>query len=501
MTLKVLHLDDDLIILDRFAEILKKQKTISQKTISVESFHDTSKFFERLKSTTVPDVVLIDVHLEGQKLTGVEIARMVREQLSNVVLLVVSSSRDSKIIRDCLRAGADDFVSKEVEPVELATRIEASLDHKERAKESKARSQKQTTKISSGATMDAIERRVESLIRSAVNCIYIEGESGTGKEVVANLFAAALPANVPFVRVNCGAIAPTLIASELFGHVKGSFTGAQSDKAGLIESADGGWIFLDEVATLPTDAQVSLLRTIDNQSIRRVGSNAERPLQFRVISATNEPLSELVEVGKFRKDLWQRLRETQINLPPLRERKHEIPQLVEFFLASMRGGPYQLAPTVLDTLKSYDWADGNIRELRNVLRAMTEQSVGSLLTPKSIPERIWDALDEASEEKLGKSVSGETGTNTGTHHLTLQWSGARPSIDTLAQLLLVEILKQEHRQHGQLSLRGLGKALGMAKSTLATRLKGLVEDRILSQEDLGSMLKISGNNLKDDQNE
>lgn len=490
--LRILHLDDDLTILDRFSDILKNQKTISGKSPLVQSVDKVEVFFENVRAKRPPEVVLIDVHLEGHFQTGVEIARTARIELPDAVILMVSGTRDSKIIRECLRAGADDFVSKDVEASELATRIEASLDGKTLAKTLDPLPQEGIS--FSGATMNTLRQRVPAIINSAVNCVYIEGESGTGKEVVANLFAAALAKSIPFVRLNCGSIAPTLLASELFGHVRGAFTGAQTDKAGLIESADKGWIFLDEVATLPTDAQVALLRAIDNQSIRRVGATVERPVQFRVISATNEPLSDLVEAGKFRKDLWQRLRETHISLPPLRQRRSEIPELIEFFLSTMRGGPYQLAPTVKDTLISYDWPEGNVRELRNVLRAMTEKAVSGLLTPKSIPERIWDTLDAPPNASLKMSTGQSDSHNT--NEVRISWNGERPSFDVLSQLMLLEVIRLEHRRQGALSLRGLGKSLGVAKSTIATRIKALVEDKIISQDELNTMLKTSS--LKDE---
>lgn len=486
MTIRVVHLDDDEIILERFAQILNKG--ILGRSVIIDSIHKVEEFMNRFKGKNVPDVVLIDVFLENEAKTGLELAEFVRLRSPHTVILMVSSAKDIKTIRGSLKAGADDFVSKDVKPIELMARIEAALES--RAEKNISGTEGKGTELAplaiSGSTIASIKLRVPAIIQSAVNCVYVEGESGTGKEVVANLFAARLAKGVPFVRLNCGSIAPTLLSSELFGHTKGAFTGAAIDKSGLIEAADGGWIFLDEVATLPVDAQIALLRAIDNQAIRRVGSNSERPVQFRVISATNEPLQEMVAQGKFRRDLWQRLRETYIKLPPLRARKHEISELIDFFLTTMRGGPYQLAPAVQDALTAYDWIEGNIRELRNCLRAMTEKSVNGILTPKSIPEHIWEAI-EASD--TGKPKSSTLPINDRLNEIRLSWSGTRPSIELLADQLLLEILRVEYQSQGPLSLRTAGKALGIPKSTIGSRLKRLVDNGLILETDLQQMMK------------
>jgi DNA-binding NtrC family response regulator len=486
--LEVLHLDDDITVLERFAKVLTNQLKSSHVHCAVTSCDDIAAFKKSLQKSF--DVVLIDVHLEDQEETGVDLARLTREFMPNAVVMMVSSTRDSKIIRDCLRAGADDFVSKDAEAAEVITRIESSLEGRLISETSDIDSGRSLTVA--GATLAAIKARVPAILNSAINCVYVEGESGAGKEVVANLFAAQLPVNVPFIRVNCGAITPTLLMSELFGHVRGSFTGANTDKSGLLESANGGWIFLDEVATLPVDAQISLLRAIDNQAIRRVGANQEKPMSFRVISATNEPLEEMVKAGKFRKDLWQRLRETHISIPPLRERKQEIPDLIKLFLSSMRGGPYQLAPTVADTLMAYDWAEGNVRELRNVLRAMTEKSVGGLLTPKSIPERIWEGLDK---KPLKDRRAADRTDYVMPFEVRLRWNGAQPEFERLTHMLFLELLKREFVKSGPMSLRSLGAALGVAKSSVSTKLRALVDENLVTQSELNAMLKSS---TKDD---
>ena len=332
MTIQIYHLDDDVQILERMERILSKN--MMGHPIKTHGFESLTEFEKSLSGKPHVDIFILDAHLGDSPLKsdpliadGPRIAATCRERYPESLIFICSSATDIKTIRASLQMGANDFIAKESKPDEILSRIESAL--RERSQNGRPLADDHREHV--GSTLAAISLRAPNLINSAVNCIYIEGESGTGKEVAAATFERALPAGTPFVKVNCGAIAASLIASELFGYAKGAFTGATTDKAGLIEASDKGWIFLDEIATLPSEAQVSLLRAIDNQAVRRVGSTVERQVSFRVISATNESLEELVEQGKFRKDLWQRLRETQINLPPLRERRHEIPELIDFF--------------------------------------------------------------------------------------------------------------------------------------------------------------------------
>ncbi len=167
-----------------------------------------------------------------------------------------------------------------------------------------------------------------------------------------------------------------------------------------MEAASGGWLFLDEVASLSSAAQIALLRVLENQEIIRVGETQARKVKVRILSATNEPLAEMVKAGKFRRDLWQRLVEEEIILPPLRESKEEIPALIEHFCKKMDGCPYSIFPEAIDVLKSYGWADGNVRELRNTLRAITILHVKKTLSISAMPQRVWKALETLGDRPI-----------------------------------------------------------------------------------------------------
>lgn len=326
-----------------------------------------------------------------------------------------------------------------------------------------------------GEFMQGVALRVPLILSSAISSVLVEGESGTGKEVVADLFAASLPFDVPFIKVNCGAISPSLLESELFGHCKGAFTGATHDKKGLIESAAGGWLFLDEVATLSPSAQAALLRALENQEILRVGETEVRSIQFKLLSAANESLEALVANGRFRKDLWQRLREAEILLPPLRDRPMEIEALASHFCQTMPGGPYVIEPAALKILKDFSWKEGNIRELRNCLRAMTESRTDNLLSLNSIPRRIVENTLCQDYVSLATQLQNVT-----------QWPSADDTLlfEPLAEKLLCLLLRRAALREKRPSVRALARALGLSRGTVGTRIRELALKGLLTPSEV-----------------
>jgi DNA-binding NtrC family response regulator len=466
-------LDDEAQILERFERLLGSQFPSAR----IKCFFDANDFKEAIAKSPPVDVFVIDAFLDrSQNPTGLGVVEFCRRLYPSAVIVLSSSSADLRLIRDSIGRGADDFVAKEASPETVLATVSTLLQAYDERKQ--GQSEKLATYV--GKTMKDIALRVPRVLQSAVNCVYIEGESGSGKEIVANLFEKALSPGVPFVKLNCAALSPQLISSELFGHVKGAFTGAIADKEGLLGAADGGWIFLDEIALLPVEAQGALLRALDNHTLRRLGSNKDQPLDIRVISATNESLAKKVEEGAFRKDLWQRLCETVITVPPLRLRRHEIPELVDHFCITMRGGPYTLAPRVLDVLQAYDWREGNVRQLRNALRAMTEKAINKILTPNSIPIHIWDAVENMNDDPMGR------------RGLRVTWKGdRRPEFDGLVSELLLELIKAEFKSQGRLSVRGLAKALGIPKSSMPAKIKALIDSNLVAAEEIHKMIKLA----------
>lgn len=452
-----------------------------------------ASFQEDLSSYKNPDMILINI--QGREIDFSKI-KSTRSFFEDSVIVILAESANASEIIESVKAGANEFLIRTPQTIKLlAQKLERAhqlADKKRRIPGAR------TTDHNSpyvGRTIEGIRYALPNIINSAINTVYIEGETGTGKEVVVDLFKEAVGPNIPFISVNCGAIAPSLMESEFFGHIKGSFTGANNNKIGFIEKASGGYLFLDEVANLTREAQAALLRTIENQEILPVGETKTRPISVRFISATNENLEKLVQAGKFRQDLWQRLSEKVINLPPLRNRRHEIPALIKSIANNMAGGPYQVSPSAVEVLSSASWQSGNIRQLRNCLRAATEFHVDKMIGIQSIPLNILkevssDHFDNVTpfpnhqeSDEIKESAKDK-------NSLTLKWSdGATPSFDDLADQLLIKMIKNKTQGQDKISLRKLAASMGMVRNTLSNRMKVLSRKNMLREPE---MLKLIG---------
>jgi DNA-binding NtrC family response regulator len=500
-TLKVWHFDDNPYELEAIESTLTTESFGPE--FEVKSFVSPIELAAAISPSELPDIVLLDIHDEvtGKKL-GISAIEMVRSKCQSAIIVMRSSLSDSGTILECLRHGADDFISKKTDKAELSLRLynAVQLAHAKRGGDRDQRSGTQLKAMENyaGQTMQHIRRRAEKIVDSAIMAVHVFGEPGTGKEVVAEVFRQVLPVNTPFVSINCGAISPSILESELFGHVKGAFTGAQSDRKGVIEEANGGWLFMDEVATLPMSAQVALLRVLENKEIKPVGGSKTKKVNVRILSATNERLEQLVSKGSFRKDLWQRLVEATIELKPLRERREEVRPLIEMFCQIMNGGPYKITDSAIAVLCELNWSDGNIRELRNCLRAMTEFSSDKLLTPLAIPARYWSETDNSLQGQ--SSTHGSVSTTAGhTWKLSVEWDPSREgNFDGTVDEILMQLIRLLHGKHNRLSVRSLSKYTGIAKTTLADKLRRLVDKKLLSADELQSLVglestsKISG---------
>lgn len=462
--LRIVHIDDDLSYLILCQHAAKEFFGL----LDYEWYYYCS--YEEFTESVVFDLQLIDcfildVHLGTDKRNAAAmICEKLRSKREDLPIIVHSS--DITSIRG-FTAGVADFVQKSKDTHHLMSRVERLLRHKSQEKLSSSHYAQNVQKRHVGAFMNEIAVQVDRIAQSAVRCVYVWGETGTGKEVVAQILKSTLPSQTPFVSVNCAAIAPSLLESELFGHKKGSFTGALSDRKGYFHMADRGWIFLDEIACLPLQAQASILRIIENQELRRVGAQDLEEIDVKVLCATNEPLKELVAKGLFRNDLYQRLQEVDIHLIPLRERQDEVKTLVDYFCQIETGGPYQVTEEALYILKNYSWDQGNVRELRNCLRAMTAFSLDKLLTPMSIPKRIFGETKSTSE-KFTNSEDEETLM----HFLRREQYNLR----RMEHWILVRSLEDLLITNGTSSLTQCAEKLGLAKSTLQSKMKRVEAD-------------------------
>ncbi|MCC6561666.1 MAG: sigma-54-dependent Fis family transcriptional regulator, partial [Xanthomonadales bacterium] len=352
--------------------------TLTRMGLAVDTAATQAEAFARLSEHEY-DLCFTDMRLPDGN--GQDIIAHVARQHPQTPIAMITAFGNVDAAVNALKAGAFDFVSKPVDLAVLRRLVQTALKLGEQRK---AETQGSNEKlIGQSAAMQAVRQTIAKVARSQAP-VYIRGESGTGKELVARMIHELGPRSAgPFVPVNCGAIPSELMESEFFGHKKGSFTGANTDKEGLFQAASGGTLFLDEVADLPMHMQVKLLRVIQEKAMRAVGSTAEVPIDVRILSATHRELSKLVEQGQFRQDLFYRINVIEVRVPPLRERAEDIPLLAERYLD--RIAPEwgierpQLSEAALKALMAYNFP-GNVRELENILERALILSSGPTLT-------------------------------------------------------------------------------------------------------------------------
>jgi two-component system response regulator PilR (NtrC family) len=361
------------------------------------------------------DVVISDLQMPGK--TGLDLLHALRETSPETVALVMTAFASTETAIAAMKEGAYDYLTKPFQVDEIRLVLEKALEKKLLAREnrrlrSELRSQiRQRALIGSSPVMQRVYELIGQVAETKAN-VLISGESGTGKELVARaIHAASDRRDRPFVALNCGAIPENLLESELFGHVKGAFTGAVQNKEGLFETADTGTLFLDEVGELPPSVQVKLLRAIQEKAIRRVGGTSDRKIDVRILAATNRRLEDEVAAGRFREDLYYRLNVIQIALPPLRERPEDVPLLVQHFvdkyageLGKEIGGASEEA---MGRLLEHSYP-GNVRELENVIERAVALSRGGTIEVDALPPNL---LQPAVDGAVRSSVLPPDGAN------------------------------------------------------------------------------------------
>ena len=367
-------------------------RTLERVGYDVRAFAEAGDALERLRAGDEADAVVSDVRMPG--MDGYELLRQVRAEWPNLPFLLVTAFGDVEDAVAALQEGADDYLTKPVKVQELRQRVQLHLERRALTTENRRLRERLDKSFGfegiighSPAMEKVLERlRVVAPTRSTV---LIVGESGTGKELVANaLHQRSDRRQGPFIAVNCGAIPGEILESELFGHEKGAFTGAHQRRIGLIESASSGTLFLDEISELSPDLQVKLLRVLEERVVTRVGGTRHLPVDFRLVAATNRDLEEWVRDGRFRQDLYYRLKVVILSLPPLRHRLEDIPLFVQHFLNIFNDELGRqvsgVHPSVLVTLKRHSWP-GNVRELRNLVETLVLFAEGDEITLEDLP--------------------------------------------------------------------------------------------------------------------
>ena len=377
------------------------QMSLKRIGIQTEAAYNITQAKQQLKARHF-DACLTDLNLPDGD--GIQLVRHVTEYYPNTPIAVITAYGNMEIAIAALKAGAFDFVSKPVRSEDLQQLLEKAITPNEDNSQLTASSAiEERMLIGSSEVIQQLKHTIRKISKTQAP-VFITGESGTGKEVVANLIhCLSNRKNGPFVPINCGAIPVELMESELFGHKKGSFTNANQDKQGLIQAAHGGSLFLDEIAELPMNMQVKLLRAVQEKKIRPIGSDVEIAVDFRIISATHQNLEVLIQQGKFRQDLFFRLHVMDIRLPPLRERGQDILELAHYFIQKIcqewQIPNKQLTVTAQQFLLEQRFS-GNVRELRNIIERALTLSDSTVLDIQHIRYH--------SESKLSSQTSSPT---------------------------------------------------------------------------------------------
>src|SRR6266496_1564270 len=387
----------NLMIVDDERAIREVCRDVAQTLGFHTSIADSAEHAYRVLESNAIDVVLLDLKLPGAG--GLEALHQIRERRPDAVIIVVTGYGTVQSAVQAMKNGAYDYVTKPFSMEELRLLLERVSSHLKLKTENRMLREKIKSKQGFGSIvgrapeMEKLYRIIAKAAQST-HPVLILGESGTGKELVAKSIHFSGPfRNQPFIPVDCGSLVPTLIESELFGHVRGAFTGATHPKDGLLAIAEGGSVFLDEIGDLPVDLQAKLLRALQEKEIRPVGSVKRVPINVRILAATNRDLEQAVAQGTFRRDLYFRLNVLALRVPPLRQRRQDIPLLVAHFLERLgrdSGVEKTISDDALKTLLNYDWP-GNVRELENCLERACALSSANEIQLRDLPTQVYSA--------------------------------------------------------------------------------------------------------------
>jgi DNA-binding NtrC family response regulator len=440
----ILIIDDEMGILDTIRILLKNEGFTPYTALGGK------KGLEQIAALR-PELILTDVRMPD--VTGLDILASVRAHDPEAVVILMTAQASLQSAIGAVNNGAFYYIQKPFKNEELVTIVRRAAEHRNLRRENKSLKAEVRKRDRTGRPIGSSKAWVDALhvaesVAVTDSTVLLQGESGTGKEVVARYIHDQSPrAGKPFLSINCGALPESLLESELFGHVKGSFTGASRDKDGLFSAAGDGTFFLDEIGETTPATQVKLLRVLQQREVIPVGATEAKPVHARVIAATNRDLEEEIKRGNFRSDLYYRLNVISIILPPLRERPNDIPLLAELFLkrtGEARGEPpRELAREALEAMQKYSWP-GNVRELENALERAAILAKGDSIPLSALPERV---VEPKSDPLVTDAVQ------------------ANPTLDTIERAYIMWVLENEGGNKARTA-----EVLGIDSSTLYRKL-------------------------------
>ncbi|MDA0120144.1 nitrogen regulation protein NR(I) [Vibrio sp. T11.5] len=448
------------------------EKTLSSANIKCDTFSDAESVLLALERET-PDVLVSDIRMPG--IDGIELLKQVNERSPDLPVIIMTAHSDLDAAVNAYQKGAFEYLPKPFDVDETLTLVERAIAHGQEQKREQANADPNNHSapeiIGEAPAMQEVFRAIGRLSRSSIS-VLINGESGTGKELVAHALHRHSPrASKPFIALNMAAIPKDLIESELFGHEKGAFTGANSIRQGRFEQANGGTLFLDEIGDMPLDIQTRLLRVLADGQFYRVGGHSPIRVDVRIVAATHQNLEKLVHQGDFREDLFHRLNVIRVHIPALRERKQDIEKLTLHFLAlaseELGVDIKTLHPSTIEVLNRLNWP-GNVRQLENVCRWLTVMASGSEILPADLPAELLE--ERSNVNNFDADVSWQQQLS----------SWARQSLSQGDTELLTYALPEFERilleaalEHTNGHKQDAAKVLGWGRNTLTRKLKEL----------------------------
>lgn len=440
---RVMVVDDDAETLALLREVVAKEG------YQVETAEDAETALRRLAEWQ-PDLVITDIHMPG--MDGLALLAAIREKAPDILVILLTAYGSLKTAVDAIKAGAFDYLSKPFVVDDIRLVVRRALEHKKLVRENRSLRDQLRERyrfdhlVGSSPGMVEVYKLVARVAESD-STVLIQGESGTGKELIARaIHANSARSGGPFVAIDTGSLAETLLESELFGHERGAFTGAIASKKGLLEQAHLGTCFLDEIADISPLMQSKLLRSLQEREIRRVGSETPRAIDVRIIAASKKELKPLVEAGTFREDLYYRLEVVTIVLPPLRDRVEDIPLLSQCFVdkySRTKEKPVTgLSPETITLLTRYPWP-GNVRELEHVIERAITLTPHPVITPEDLPENIRTTTVQDQARARG-------------------WD----TLQNLEKNYILRVLEAHHQDHSQAAA-----VLGIHRKTLLRKLR------------------------------
>ncbi|WP_394127345.1 nitrogen regulation protein NR(I) [Vibrio hepatarius] len=447
------------------------EKTLSSANIKCETFSDAESVLMALERET-PDVLVSDIRMPG--MDGLELLKQVNDRSPELPVIIMTAHSDLDAAVNAYQKGAFEYLPKPFDVDETLTLVERAIAHSQEQKQDQASFAEEDYTppeiIGEAPAMQEVFRAIGRLSRSSIS-VLINGESGTGKELVAHALHRHSPrASKPFIALNMAAIPKDLIESELFGHEKGAFTGANSVRQGRFEQANGGTLFLDEIGDMPLDIQTRLLRVLADGQFYRVGGHSPIKVDVRIVAATHQNLEQLVHKGDFREDLFHRLNVIRIQIPALRERKQDVEKLTLHFLAlaaeELGVDVKTLHPSTADKLTQLNWP-GNVRQLENICRWLTVMASGTEVLPSDLPPELFEekAIGEQAVSGTWQQQLASWARNSLTQGDTELLSYALPEFERI----LLEAALEHTNGHKQ----DAAKVLGWGRNTLTRKLKEL----------------------------